>query len=303
MPKVSVIVPNYNHAPYLRQRIDSILYQTYQDFELILLDDCSTDNSREVFESYRNNPHITQIVFNETNGGTPFKQWNKGIGLAQGEWIWMAESDDWAEPAFLETLMSQVQDLPKCGFAFTWTNNVGRDGQKLWDTPNNNASKVYQGKQFIKEKLLVRCEVDNVSECIFKKELFVTENCAKYDKMKLCGDWFFYVLLAEQTDVLEVQIPLSNYRRYDTNTSSIQDRKGTTYFEGIHIWDYIRTHHSPITGKDAQSIARDWLNNNRMYGYSDEINEAIRHLFKEHYHSVIRYHDLIAFWRKIRGRK
>jgi len=51
MPKVSVIVPNYNHAPYLKQRIDSILAQSYQDFELILLDDCSTDNSREMLDN------------------------------------------------------------------------------------------------------------------------------------------------------------------------------------------------------------------------------------------------------------
>lgn len=303
MPKVSVIVPNYNHAQYLRQRIDSIIGQTYQDFELILLDDCSTDNSREVLESYRGNSHVSHIVFNETNGGTPFKQWNKGIELAQGEWIWIAESDDWAEPSFLESLLNKVEKLPQCGFAYTWTNNVGKNGQMLWQTKNNNASKVYQGRQFIKEKLLVRNEVDNVSECIFKKDLFHVENSPKYDWMKLCGDWLFYILLAEQTDVLEVQIPLSNYRRYDTNSSSIHDRKGTTYKEGIHIWNYLRDNNLPIKGHDAKSVARDWANNSRMYGYSDEINHFIRDQFKEHYGAVVRYHDMILFWRKIKGRK
>ena len=62
MPTVSVIVPNYNHAPYLKQRIDSILGQTYQDFELILLDDCSTDGSREVLEQYRSDPLLAQSL-------------------------------------------------------------------------------------------------------------------------------------------------------------------------------------------------------------------------------------------------
>ena len=70
---VSVIVPNYNHAPYLKQRIDSILNQTYQDFELILLDDCSSDMSRDIIESYRTNPHVSQIDYNDINSGTPLE--------------------------------------------------------------------------------------------------------------------------------------------------------------------------------------------------------------------------------------
>lgn len=67
---VSVIVPNYNHAPFLRERIDSILAQSYTDFELILLDDCSTDNSRDILNSYRDNPHVSHIIFNEKNSGS-----------------------------------------------------------------------------------------------------------------------------------------------------------------------------------------------------------------------------------------
>ena len=72
-PTVSVIVPNYNHGRYLRRRIDSILEQTYQDFELIVLDDCSTDNSREILTSYAGSPRV-RVEFNETNSGAPFKQ-------------------------------------------------------------------------------------------------------------------------------------------------------------------------------------------------------------------------------------
>ena len=59
-PTVSVIIPNYNHAPYLKERIDSVLNQTYQDFEVIILDDCSPDNSVEVIEQYRSNPHVSR---------------------------------------------------------------------------------------------------------------------------------------------------------------------------------------------------------------------------------------------------
>ena len=109
-PKVSVIVPNYNHASYLKQRIDSILNQTFQDFEVIILDDCSTDNSLEVLSHYKNHNKVSHCVFNDTNSGSTFKQWDKGIQLAKGEWIWIAESDDWAEPEFLETINTHLRN-------------------------------------------------------------------------------------------------------------------------------------------------------------------------------------------------
>lgn len=101
---VSVIIPNYCHARFLNQRIDSVLNQTYSDYEVIILDDCSTDNSREIIESYRNHPKISHIVYNEKNSGSTFIQWEKGFELARGEYIWIAESDDVA-PIYLSRRM------------------------------------------------------------------------------------------------------------------------------------------------------------------------------------------------------
>ena len=118
MCKVSVIVPNYNHAPYLRQRLDSIFNQTYQDFEVIILDDYSTDNSREIIEEYRSRPQLSHIVYNETTSGSPFKQWAKGFDLAKGEYIWIAESDDWAEVNFLDELVSALDQDNSLALAF-----------------------------------------------------------------------------------------------------------------------------------------------------------------------------------------
>src|SRR5438034_11203510 len=89
MLTVSVIIPNYNHARYLRKRIESVLTQTYQDFEVILLDDCSTDESRSIIGEYRIDPRV-RIELNEQNSGNTFKQWNKGVGLARGTYVWIA---------------------------------------------------------------------------------------------------------------------------------------------------------------------------------------------------------------------
>ena len=84
-PLVSVIIPNYNHARYLDERIQSVLNQTYQNFEVIILDDKSTDNSVEVINQYKDDLHVSCIIVNEENSGSTFKQWHKGFELAKGE--------------------------------------------------------------------------------------------------------------------------------------------------------------------------------------------------------------------------
>ena len=107
-PQVSVVIPNYNHAPYLPQRIESVLNQTFRDFEVIILDDKSTDGSVEIIRRYSGDPRVVEIIVNEENSGSPFSQWKRGVEKAKGEWVWFAESDDYAEPDFLERMLSAV---------------------------------------------------------------------------------------------------------------------------------------------------------------------------------------------------
>jgi len=111
MLTVSVIIPNYNHSKFLRKRINSVLDQTFQKFEVIILDDCSSDNSKEIIEEYRFNNKISHIVYNDINSGSTFKQWEKGIQLAIGDLIWIAESDDWCEPNFLSILVNAFSKM------------------------------------------------------------------------------------------------------------------------------------------------------------------------------------------------
>ena len=108
-PLVSVIIPNYNHALYLDERIQSVLNQSYGRFEVIILDDLSKDNSREVMEKYRDHPHVSHIVYNTENSGSTFKQWAKGFALAKGELIWIAESDDSCSPELLQKLVAEFE--------------------------------------------------------------------------------------------------------------------------------------------------------------------------------------------------
>jgi len=117
MPTVSVIVPNYNHSRFLQRRIDSLLRQTFQDFELILLEDCSTDDSRSILSLYAKDPRV-RIEFNEANSGITFREWNKGVRLARGKYVWIAESDDYADVHLLEKLVAVLDEEPTVTFVY-----------------------------------------------------------------------------------------------------------------------------------------------------------------------------------------
>ena len=110
--KVSVIIPNYNYENFIVERIDSILNQSYPIYELIILDDKSTDNSVNVIKEKINSIKNIKVRFveNEKNTGSPFSQWQKGISLVEGDYFWIAEADDSAHPLFLETTMKAFEN-------------------------------------------------------------------------------------------------------------------------------------------------------------------------------------------------
>lgn len=100
MPKISVIVAIYNVAPYLERCLDSILNQTFQDFEIIGINDGSTDNSLEILEKYAHRDKRIKII-NQTNSGAGYSR-NIGIAHAAGTYLSFIDSDDWIDPQFLE---------------------------------------------------------------------------------------------------------------------------------------------------------------------------------------------------------
>ena len=290
MPTVSVIVPNYNHAPYLKQRIESILDQTYQDFELILLDDCSTDGSRDVMEGYRSNPHVSHIVYNENNSGSAFRQWNKGIELAKGDWIWVAESDDYAEPIFLERMMNEVAKVPDCVLAYSATWWVDQQGNKLWETPHSDRVNIYDGHDFIRKKLAICNSIANVSECIFRRDKFRPSESHRYEHMRLCGDWFFYLLLAEQGKVVELEEPLSYYRQHSTNISGSAEQQGLTFLEGIDVLEYMIHRCHLKTSDYARRWGKMWAQYKRQYQFTKEVQTAIRERMVTRHPSIFLYY-------------
>lgn len=227
---VSVIIPNYNHGPFLNQRINSILNQTYQNIELIIMDDVSTDGSREVIEQYRNHPKVNAIIYNEQNSGSTFRQWDKGMQLVNGEWVWIAESDDWCEANLLETLVQGVDD--SVGLAIAQSVVVKETGEILWKSQAAFFAKIYSGKDFVTERMLLdNFGLPNASMCIFKKELYYQID-KQFTSYKFCGDWLFWIMIALQGYVFVSGKYLNYFRKHDNDVSS------GAYYNGLHFSEY-----------------------------------------------------------------
>ena len=169
MPLVTVIIPNYNHAKYLRQRIDTVLNQTYTSFEVIILDDCSTDNSKDIILSYKDNPHISNIVLNSENSGSTFKQWNKGFELAKGDYIWIAESDDYCDLNLLELLITQIQKYSQSSIVYTSSHFVDAEGHYIKKIRKKGVE-IVGGRAFIMKHMTMGNAILNASSAIFSKE-------------------------------------------------------------------------------------------------------------------------------------
>ena len=235
---VSVIIPNYNHARYLNERIQSVLNQTYQNFEMIILDDKSTDNSREVIEKYRACSKVSHILYNETNSGSTFKQWEKGIKLAKGEFIWIAESDDYCEPSLLEALVEQVQSHPTCALVYALSQMVDLQGRFFGKRTRPYGNVFLAGKRFIQRYMCCENPVYNASSAIFRREAAL-EIPPLYMEYKGAGDRLFWIEIAEKGDVAIVNRPLNYFRQHPNKVTPQKTLDGTNLMEDKRTFDYL----------------------------------------------------------------
>lgn len=227
-PLVSVIVPNYNHAACLEERMQSILKQTYQNIEIILLDDASTDNSRQILDEFRAHPKVKTFLYNQTNnGGSSYRQWQKGFEECAGEWVWIAESDDWSETTFLQNLLGKAG--PNCNLAFAQS-MVVQDDRVLWSSAHNRLHETINGKEFVASKMINGNAVFNASMAIFRRSALAT---IRFDfaAFSFLGDWAFWAGIAASGDVLVCGKVLNYFRQNSSGVSAGAKKTGSLYAE------------------------------------------------------------------------
>lgn len=271
-PTVSVIIPNYNHAPFLKERIESVMNQTNQDFEVIILDDCSIDNSREIIEEYRDNPKISHIVYNKKNSGSTFKQWEKGISLAKGEIIWIAESDDIADLDFLATLVPLMElknaDIVYCGSQLIDENSniIHQDLDiELGKTLNSrNDYNLFNCHDFLKKHMIFTNNIFNASAVVFRKKNW---EGISYDfiNMRACGDWLCWIRMLMITNfIIWHSKKLNKFRIHSNKVTPNAQKSGLTFIERKNIVDFLFSKDVPkkrllkaaLIGKNYYDILR-----------------------------------------------
>ncbi|MEM9679574.1 MAG: glycosyltransferase [Bacteroidota bacterium] len=260
-PKVSVIIPNYNHAEFLEQRLRSVLDQTYGNIEVILMDDASTDGSRDILKEYEGHPKVKHIEYNTNNSGSPFLQWQKGLSMASGDYIWIAESDDYCEFDFLETIMALFKE--ETVLAYCASNVVDAEGKILgkhkwpdaldkerWKHPFTN-----DGHNEITQYLRYRNTIANASAVVIKKTAL-----DKVDlpiDMRFCGDWQLWIQIVCLGSVAYTPKALNYFRRHQQTTRTVQNIE--TEQQRYHEYFNIIKNNSTLLSRLLHLKKYDWM--------------------------------------------
>ena len=243
-PLVSAIVPNYNHARFIEQRLASIDAQTYPNIEIIVLDDRSTDDSREVIEAFaRTMARPVRLDFNEENSGNVFAQWRRGLELAGGELIWICESDDFCEPDFLERMVPHFADMSvTLGFgriqfarsdgSFMPGLDAYREGAEpgIWDAPLVRPAAAWFAGGFGVNNVMA-----NVGGGLFRARPVPDEVWEEVRSFRICGDWFLYIHLAGAGQIAYEPSAVAYFRQHDANTSATNFDKEYYYRENMRV--------------------------------------------------------------------
>lgn len=231
-PRISVVVPNFNYAGLLADRIATIAEQTYPVHEIIVLDDASTDQSETVARAALEKLSIpSRLVVNERNSGSVFRQWLRGVEEASGDYVWIAEADDLSESDFLSEVMAAFQD-PGVVMSYCQSKQMDGQGQILSDDYLEYVSEISsdrwrsaylaEGRAEIRDGLAIKNTIPNVSGVVFRKDVLLKvlrDHCEEIASYRVAGDWLTYVLVLEEGKIAYSPAPLNLHRRHQASVT------------------------------------------------------------------------------------
>ncbi|GBQ84041.1 glycoside hydrolase family 99-like domain-containing protein [Asaia krungthepensis] len=230
LPTISVVVLSCNYRHYLEARLATIFAQDCPVIEIIVIDDGSSDGSADFAElTARSFDQSIRVLRQEIQSGSVFGQWRKAADIAQGDWLWIAEADDLAEPDFLGRMSQIVMQTPGVTMAFCDSRAIDRDGVQLWPSYKDyyrshgvqdlERDCLMDGESFVESYLSSANMIMNVSAALFRRSTLrdAFDRCAEeLAALSLAGDWRVYVelLLHPGSLIAYVAEPLNIHRRH-----------------------------------------------------------------------------------------
>ncbi|MBQ8100727.1 MAG: glycosyltransferase family 2 protein [Paludibacteraceae bacterium] len=238
-PLVSVVVPNYNHSAYLRERIETILNQTYPHIEIFLLDDASTDGSLGIMQEYAGDSRVRMVESNARNSGSAFRQWAKGIALAQGKYVWIAESDDSCDPHLAETLAGLLEQTGSV-VAFCRSLRIDGAGRELAQSVSKSWRRDFRadGETFVRRCLTGYNHICNASGVMFRRDAAMRAG-SDYTEYTASGDRLFWSELCLQGRVSYTAAALNRFRQHGDKVSDKAERSGLNICEDHRIYELL----------------------------------------------------------------
>ncbi|TXH76615.1 MAG: glycosyltransferase [Lysobacteraceae bacterium] len=261
LPRVSAVVPNYNYARYLEQRVASIAGQTFPLAEILVLDDCSSDDSLRVFGEIRSKFAPEPVLIrNQRNSGSVFRQWLKGVERARGDYVWIAEADDLSMPEFLAPLIAKMHAERDIVMAYCQSEQIDEQGRMLapdylaytaeLSETRWRSDYTVSGVEEAAAGMAVKNTVPNVSAVVFRRGALLQVLREHQDDIvgyRVAGDWFVYLQLLRLGRIHFHARSLNRHRRHATSVTSDLD---------------LRRHYHEVT--DLQRVAA------RLYPQNEE---------------------------------
>jgi glycosyltransferase involved in cell wall biosynthesis len=226
-PIVSVVFTSYNHVKYLEQALDSIVNQTYKKFELIIVDDCSTDGSQEILKRYSSEFSKIKLHLLEKNTGSYVTASNYGAKYALGDFILFAQCDDFSAPTQIEKLVKTFIENPGVGVVYSRSNLVDKSGHVYLNDYVSREKKfkkkcvndaIILGHE-MRNYLSFSCVIPNLSAALIQKKLYI-ESGGLSEKYLMAADWAFWLEMSEKTNFYYLSEPLNNFRQHETTIRS-----------------------------------------------------------------------------------
>lgn len=280
--KVSVVVPNYNYARFLKKRLKSILKQTYPIYELIILDDASTDGSDKIIEAEITKIRVKypelkiQYIRNEQNSGKVMAQWKKGFEFSTGDFVWIAEVDDSSKKNFLAETMKGFDD-PEVVISYTESKIMNGSGIIIapnfrWSrdrekTGHYKNSYIKDGFREIEEIMAIRCTIPNVSAAVFRKTervpyLKYLDEASVFSQV---GDWFFYVKILGHGRISYNHKSLNIFRIHKGSKTNLSSDGGVHYKELMQMHKMFAIKYN-LTGTVIDRMQREEKRIRRKHG-------------------------------------